>query len=751
MKTNLHKMLIGRAYGLRLMLIALLSFILSQSASAQKADDREELKLILECIEKLGTDTYRAHFGYDNPENVTITADPEKSKLIYNGGEKKLLVNNVFEPGRHTYVFNRDFKYKDELLWKVILPNGQDLTVQASSESNVCVGLGAIIPYYNPPAGGKLNVSIIGPELTALYNKFLATGTASSDDIFQISTSGDQVLIKVIAISGQYQAMLDLLTTAGYNLNGIVSSDANGLTVSGYLPMMNLLKLNALPLLINYARPVYPAINNAGLTTTQGDRSIGSDFVRGGFNLQGEGVKVGVISNSYNTLGLAPNDVFAGDLPEGVVVLKESPVKSSDEGRAMMQIVHDIAPKAQLYFRTGSVSPDDFALGIAELQQAGCNIIVDDVTWLTEPFFTPGVVSRAVDAAANQGVAYFTSAGNFGDKSYESVFSPVPAPSGISGLAHNFGGNDVYQHVSLPPGSYTIVLQWEDFSPAQTDLDIFLSNTNGSQLLGFNRNNIGGDPVEVLPFIIQGQTIESNIVIAKATGNNVRFKYIVFRGQMKILEYVSGSSTIVGQANAAGAMSVGAVLFSNTPAYGVAIPTIASFSSTGGTRLTGETLAKQKPDFTAPNGVNTTVDMGGQNIDGDSFPNFFGTSAAAPHAAAAAALIVEARKKFQLETSVSPAAIRSLLQSTAIDMDLTGFDVNSGFGLIQVDAALSSFAEPAPSLSKLTVPAGVTPGSQPFTLTLEGNFFTPETNILFRGDFQWKYQLGLLPIPPFRE
>ena len=106
-------------------------------------------------------------------------------------------------------------------------------------------------------------------------------------------------------------------------------------------------------------------------------------------------------------------------------------------------------------------------------------------------------------------------------------------------------------------------------------------------------------------------------------------------------------STIVGQANATGAMTVGAVLYSNTAAFNYARPAgsnqfeVASFSSVGGTTTNGS--VRSKPDFIAPNGVNTTVFMGGQDLDlpdspaGDGFPNFFGTSAAAPHAAAVAA------------------------------------------------------------------------------------------------------------------
>ena len=113
-----------------------------------------------------------------------------------------------------------------------------------------------------------------------------------------------------------------------------------------------------------------------------------------------------------------------------------------------------------------------------------------------------------------------------------------------------------------------IVLQWQDsiYSLGQTqtgtlnDLDIFLTNNNGSLLFGFNRNNFGGDPLEVLPFTVL-QNTTANIMIIRAAGStNVNLKYIVFRGELVIDEHNSGTSTIVGQANAAGANAVGAVL-----------------------------------------------------------------------------------------------------------------------------------------------------------------------------------------------
>ena len=92
----------------------------------------------------------------------------------------------------------------------------------------------------------------------------------------------------------------------------------------------------------------------------------------------------------------------------------------------------------------------------------------------------------------------------------------------------------------------------------------------------------------------------------------VRFKYILFRGgdKFEIAEAAQkkGTSTIVGHANAAGAIAVGAVRFDRTPQYNGVLQ-VMSFSSQGGTAVNG-VIRPDKPAFIAPNGVNTTVNLG---------------------------------------------------------------------------------------------------------------------------------------------
>ncbi|WP_210485869.1 S8 family serine peptidase [Rufibacter aurantiacus] len=673
---------------------------------------------MLECVKWLPAENkFEAVFGYNNPSKSNITVPPENSTLSCNAQVVAGQVPTVFKPGRVFSAFSAKFDCP-VLTWTVTGPSGKPKSVTASGSSTACTTSGNIKPVISSP--GK-NFTKIGSELSILPN----SGVLTTNKVYQIEQVNGQsyVFISLYAVSGATTALLTDLKTLG-----LLDPKVSNLHITGWLPIAQLSNLNGLANL-DLAMPVFTPLTNVGATTTQGDRAQRTDLLRTAFGVQGQGIKIGVLSDSYNArlgngalLGVRQGDLPGPENPLNTVpiqILRDLPPNSAlgtDEGRAMLEIIHDVAPKATLAFRTGFDGPIDMAQGIRDLKAAGCNIILDDITYIDDPFFQDGIVGQAVDEVAAQGVAYFSAAGNFGELSYQGVYTPVdPATN----RKHNFGGGDVRQRVFLPEGAYTLGMQW--YSATGQDLDFYLTDDNGNILVGHNRASTF--PFEGMSFDVTAGGATANIVVENASTTldpSVVFKYIIFRGNAAIGEYRTGTSTITGHSNSAGAMTVGAVLYSNTPRYNVPLPTIASFSSRGGTPLLASgTPARSKPDFAAPNGGNTTVPIGTLYNDGDSFFNFFGTSAAAPHAAAAAALLMEAHVRFSGPT-LAPAQVRSLLRSTALDMGPSGPDVATGYGFIRPDNAISTFATPTPIALSISTPEGVTPGSK---LIVTGHYF----------------------------
>ncbi|MEP7110456.1 MAG: S8 family serine peptidase [Ferruginibacter sp.] len=645
-------------------------------------------------------------------------------------------------------------------LWsgkKVELDQNLKLVYQAAA---VGTGPGYIDPYYPAPANGKVTTAnnVIGAELFSLSQNTSAITAIPDNEIFLLDNTG-KVMIEVISKQANDNTLKTQLAALG--MTDTVNNGPSTFVITGLFPINKLTQLNG-NTRIDFVRPLYPPISNTGQVTTQGDITMRSNSVRERFELDGSGVKIGVISDSYDAKQGAQTDVNEGDLPgikstgqpsenpDPVQVVEDLVQRGIDEGRAMLQIVHDIAPKAKLAFHTGFQSAGSFAGAIQKLASptlpgGACDIIVDDLTYITEPFQRDGVVAQAVNQAVAQGVTYFTSAGNFGNKSYEAVFNGVTNTAIIpTGQIHKFGPNaaDIYQTINLKPGSYTIALQWSDeFSSlgsatgVQTDLDLYLVSANGFQLFGFNRSNLFGDPFEICAFKVTEET-NAKLMIVRAAGNvNVRCKYVIFRGEGTILDYQTGGSSIVGHPNAAGAISIGAMLYANIPPFTPVWPGVASFSSRGGTfTLQNNTfITRNKPELIGPNGVNTTVNLGGTPFnDGDTDPNFFGTSAAAPHVAAVGALLIQGRKKYNLQTTVSPSEIRQQLQSSAGKFSyLPGnFSFEGGYGYVQADSAVGQIANARPIISTLeAVTPGQQNGIQPFMVKITGKYLASTTQI----------------------
>ncbi|QJD78739.1 putative Ig domain-containing protein [Spirosoma rhododendri] len=590
----------------------------------------------------------------------------------------------------------------------------------------------------------------VSTDLLRLMTNNGLSNQASAGDLQRVNlyiTEGNKVAIDALANSEQDgPALLQALQSLG--LERAVSSNQR---VSGYLPIDRLDQLKNISVL-KIARPSYRPFHKVGAVTSQGDVAMRANIARSTYNVTGAGVKVGILSDSYNARGGAAAGVASGDLPAGVQILADLPstdTDATDEGRAMAELVHDVAPGAAIAFATAYNTELDFAQNIRNLAAAGCKVITDDVGYFAEPFFQDGVVAQAIDdVVTNQGVAYFSSAGNSARSSYQSQFTAsaptvFPGYSSASYTAHNFGGGDTRQTITIGPGRTIIVsFQWDDpfFSVgggtgARTDMDLLVYYNGQLQTsLSSAEENIGGDPVEIIGIRNNGQAnLAIELVLVKYSGPNPTLVKWVNFGSSVGIEYDTKSSTATGHPNASQCIAVGAAPYFQTPAYRNTLSTaiIENFSSAGGTPIlftkSGTRIAqtvRQKPEIVAVDGTNTTFFYPGDDYENDGFPNFFGTSAAAPHAAAVAALMK------QKVSTITPAAILSTLETTALDMDDpstsgfdTGFDFGTGYGFIQADRALQVIGNTAPTVANAIPPQSATVG-QAYTYTIPANTFT---------------------------
>jgi uncharacterized repeat protein (TIGR01451 family) len=581
-------------------------------------------------------------------------------------------------------------------------------------------------PAAAPRAAGQLTLGLEGLKAAfQAHRDAIARGAIAprpfSTDSPVLPVADEVVAVDAVA-AADGEALADAMRAIGIEVLAV-----RGRMVSARVPLDKLGALEALPGLA-FARPVL-AKTSVGSVTSQGDQAQRSNLARGSYMVNGNGVQVGVLSDSFDCAdtGSYAADVASGDLPAGVNVLSDISADCIDEGRAMAQLVYDVAPGVTLSFHTAINGEADFAQGIIDLRNAGADIIVDDVGYLATPFFQDGLVAQAVDEVVAGGAAYFASAGNSARQSYEADFNPgtIYAPDHFTGSRRFLGGQahdfdpgpavDEFQEIECGTGAQVIQsLQWDTPYPSlggptpDVDLDFYVFDRPGGNLLGASAaDQLGGaDPVEVLDGYCTG-TLSLMIVSASQPANPGVIKIVDF-GDGAPMEHATDSPTSVGHANAAGAIATGASAYFNTPAFGRSPPLLNAFSSAGGVPILFEADGspipgaepREKPDVTGPDGGNTTFFYAGNDTESDGFPNFSGTSASAPHVAGIAALMQEAA-----DGNLGNEDLRTLLKGTAIDILQrntgewigAGFDADSGAGLVDAEAAVAAALDFAPS------------------------------------------------------
>jgi Subtilase family len=464
-----------------------------------------------------------------------------------------------------------------------------------------------------------------------------------------------------------------------------------------------------------------------GAVNSQGDAAHRANLARSTFGVNGTGVKVGVLSDSVRYLA---NSQASGDLPANVTVLPgQSGIRAdgSDigEGTAMLEIIYDLAPGAQLYFATGIPNagvqnPVAFAANIRALRNAGCNIIVDDVAATFGADGTPfqdTIAASAINDVTASGVFYVTAAGNEGNKNdgtsgtWEGDFTPSGSRFVFGGVdygeLHDFSPSDANATNNATSGSSggSFLLWWADsYGGSTVDYDLFLVSPDGSQLLGASTDRQNGESID-FPFegiTPQSLPIGSQIIVLRY-GNAPRRALHLDRVNGRFRYNTDGA--IRGHNAAANSLSIAATPSGPfTPNGGPQGPLpgvfnqfneVERFSRNGPRRLfynanntpitpnnflfsTNGGRLIQKVDFTGADGVATTLPVS-TNLN-----PFFGTSAAAPHIAAIVALVKSANPQLNRQQIIA------VLTTSAIDIETPGPDRDSGWGIVDAYRAVAS-------------------------------------------------------------
>ena len=376
--------------------------------------------------------------------------------------------------------------------------------------------------------------------------------------------------------------------------------------------------------------------------------------------MSGIGIKLCALSDGVASLAASQ---AAGELP--AVDVLPGQAGSGDEGTAMLQIMHDLAPGAELGFATAFTSAASFADNIRKLRfDADCDVIVDDVIYYTEAAFQDGPIAQAVNAVTADGALFFSSAGNEGNtldgtsSHYEGDFAGSGQRVGkIFGEAHDWDpgpGVQLFNPLSAASIGSVVTMFWaEPLGRATSDYDFYLFDSAGT-LVEFAQNVQDGNDDAYERFNMDTVASGYRLAVVRYAGEPRYFEVTAYGGRFKAsadgLPAWATPGVTRGHSAAVDAFSVAAAP-ANLP-YGTLLepgdppnprgpfPEVFTmsqlperFTSDGPRRIffaadgTPAPQVRQKPEITAADGVVTTA---------PGFARFFGTSASAPHAAAIA-------------------------------------------------------------------------------------------------------------------
>jgi hypothetical protein len=598
---------------------------------------------------------------------------------------------------------------------------------------------------------GTKRTGVLTPQLEAIADEAKAAlgSFAVAGPTSIVRPTPDSVVVE-IRMKGTDPASVGRLSEAGAKVLD-VSDSLHSVTAS--VRTMHLDSLAKAAGVLNIREALAPLTSAAGATASasptatpsctpivsEGDVQLKAALARSHYSVDGSGITVGILSDSFDRDAHAPthaaDDVMTGALPGATnpcgfstpvdVVDDSAPTSiSTDEGRAMAQIVHSLAPGAKIAFATGCCTQPKMAHNIEALAAAGATVIVDDLAYPTEPMYQDGPIADAITQVRALGVTYVSAAGNsniriggrdvgsYETPVYRGMVCPLPAPYVD---CHDFGGSNFKYGLTLAPhGVAAYEMQWaQPWFGVTTDLDLIaVDDTNhivSASTIPNTGTNGTQEPVELVVLDNpNGVPMHVNLIVGRVTGPDIRFKLFALGtppGMITSVDHATGSNgdvvgpTVFGHNGSANAITVGAIRYAGAAEpeeYSSRGPVTTYLGPVNGTTPAGrltKAISVDKPDVVASDCVRTTFF---HDFDGVNY-RFCGTSAAAPHAAAVAAL--EAQKL----PGTGPRDITAGMDSSAVDLLPIGRDDTSGFGLVDADEALA-LLRILPSPSPTTAP-----------------------------------------------
>lgn len=459
----------------------------------------------------------------------------------------------------------------------------------------------------------------------------------------------------------------------------VMERDEKNHIAVAWVPLESLETLASLPEVRNI-QTVLPPFIKQGNTVSEGDFVLKSSSLRESYGVNGTGIKIGIISDGVDGLQDAQ---ATGDISYGVHILSNK--IGGNEGTAMLEIVQDIAPGAELYFHDCGSSRLEFNRVIDALVNEGCTVICDDIGWLSEPFFEDGIVADHVkEVIKEHDLLYISSAGNSGDSHYQGLFHDNG--SGWHDFSNGQGEVKNLQLEIQPSGEVWVFLQWNDrWEQSGNNYDLYLKNGKTSETIASSEVFQDGDnlPLEYIMYTNEGNSIlNASIEVKKVSGEAKELEVYIYYwpGATVSPENIIARDSIFGHPALPEVVTVGAVRTGESGNY-----EIEYFSSIGpATIFYPSPEVRPKADISGPDGVSIT------GTDGIS-EQFYGTSASSPHVAAIAALVWSA---FPEKSAMD---IRRLLYASSTDLGEPGYDTIFGYGLVNA-SLMHEQASGAPSV-----------------------------------------------------